>query len=91
MKGACLTITNIGSIGGTYATPIINHPEVAILGMYKMVDKPVMMDGKFKAQKVMNYTVTCDHRIIDGAVAANFLNAFFKRIENPSHLLLDMI
>ncbi len=91
MKGACLTITNIGSVGGTYATPIINHPEVAILGMYKMVDKPVFMDGKFKAQKVMNYTVTCDHRIIDGAVAANFLNAFFKRIENPSHLLLDMI
>jgi len=91
MKGACLTITNIGSVGGTYATPIINHPEVAILGMYKMVDKPVFKDGKFKAAKVMNYTVTCDHRIIDGAVAANFLNAFFKRIENPSHLLLDMI
>lgn len=91
MKGSCITITNIGSIGGTYATPIINHPEVAILGMYKMVDKPVMIDGKFKSQKVMNYTVTCDHRIIDGAVAANFLNAFFKRIENPSHLLLDMI
>ncbi len=91
MKGACVTITNIGSVGGTYATPIINHPEVAILGMYKMVDKPVYMDGKFKAAKVMNYTVTCDHRLIDGAVAANFLNAFFKRIENPSHLLLDMI
>ncbi len=91
MKGACITITNIGSVGGTYATPIINHPEVAIVGVYKMVDKPVFMDGKFKAAKVMNYTVTADHRLIDGAVAANFLNAFFKRIENPSHLLLDMI
>ena len=56
-----------------------------------MIDKPVFMDGKFKAAKVMNYTVTADHRLIDGAVAANFLNAFFKRIENPSHLLLDMI
>ena len=91
MKGACITITNIGSVGGTYATPIINHPEVAILGVYKMVDKPVFINGKFKAAKVMNYTVTADHRLIDGAVAANFLNAFFKRIENPSHLLLDMI
>jgi pyruvate dehydrogenase E2 component (dihydrolipoamide acetyltransferase) len=91
MKGATITITNIGSVGGTYATPIINHPEVAILGMYKMVDKPVYKDGKFKAAKVMNYTITCDHRLIDGAVAANFLKAFMSRIENPSRLLLEMM
>ncbi|USN47205.1 MAG: 2-oxo acid dehydrogenase subunit E2 [Pseudobdellovibrionaceae bacterium] len=91
MKGATITITNIGSVGGTYATPIINHPEVAILGMYKMTDKPVFKDGKFKAAKVMNFTATCDHRLIDGAVAANFLKAFIDRVENPSRLLLDMI
>lgn len=91
MKGATITITNIGSVGGTYATPIINHPEVAILGVYKMVDKPIFVNGQVEAAKVMNYTITCDHRLIDGAVAANFLRAFFKRIENPSHLLLDMI
>lgn len=91
MKGATITITNIGSIGGNYATPIINHPEVAILGMYKIVDKPVMRDGKFRAAKVMNYTITADHRLIDGAVAANFLNSFMKRMENPSHLMLEMI
>lgn len=91
MKGATITITNIGSVGGTYATPIINHPEVAILGMYKMTDKPILKDGKFRAAKVMNYTITCDHRLIDGAVAANFLKAFLNRIENPSALMLDMI
>ena len=91
MKGATITITNIGSVGGNYATPIINHPEVAIVGMYKIVDKPIMKDGKFRAAKVMNYTVTADHRLIDGAVAANFLNAFMKRLENPSHLMLEMI
>ena len=91
MRGATITITNIGSVGGTYATPIINHPEVAILGMYKMEDKPIMMDGKFRAQKVMNYTVTCDHRLIDGAVAANFMKAFIARIQNPSQLMLDMM
>ncbi|MCH2533513.1 MAG: 2-oxo acid dehydrogenase subunit E2 [Bdellovibrionales bacterium] len=91
MKGATITVTNIGSVGGNYATPIINHPEVAILGMYKIVDKPIMKDGKFRAAKVMNYTITADHRLIDGAVAANFLNAFMKRLENPSHLMLEMI
>lgn len=91
MKGATITITNIGSVGGTYATPIINHPEVAILGMYKIEDKPVMMNGKFKAQKVMNYTITADHRLIDGAVAANFMRAFLNRIESPSQLMLDMM
>lgn len=91
MKGATITITNIGSVGGTYATPIINHPEVAILGMYKMTDKPVFREGKFRAAKVMNYTITCDHRLIDGAVAAHFLKAFVQRIENPSRLMLDMI
>jgi pyruvate dehydrogenase E2 component (dihydrolipoamide acetyltransferase) len=91
MKGATITITNIGSVGGSYATPIINHPEVAILGMYKITDKPVMMNGKFRAQKMMNLTITADHRLIDGAVAANFLASFIKKLENPSELMLNMV
>lgn len=91
MKGATATITNIGSVGGTYATPIINHPEVAILGVYKISDKPILKDGKFRAAKIQNYTITCDHRLIDGAVAANFLRSFFQKIENPSHLMINMI
>lgn len=91
MRGATVTITNIGSVGGTYATPIINHPEVAILGMYKMVKKPLYVDGKFKTASVMNYTITADHRLIDGAVAANFLKSLFAKIENPAELMLGMI
>lgn len=91
MKGATITITNIGSVGGMYATPIINHPEVAILGMYKITEKPVVKDGKLDVIKVMNFTVTADHRLIDGAVAANFLKAFIQRIENPGALMLDMM
>ena len=95
MKGATITITNIGSVGGTYATPIINHPEVAILGMYKIVDKPVVKQGpngmELDVVKSMNFTITCDHRLIDGAVAANFLKAFINRIENPGVLMLDMM
>jgi len=90
MKGATITITNIGSVGGMYATPIINHPEVAILGMYKIQDKPVIKDGQLTAIKVMNYTITADHRLIDGAVAANFLKSFFQKIQNPGILMMGM-
>ena len=91
MKGATITITNIGSIGGTYATPIINHPEVAIFGMYKISDKPIVVDGKLEVAKSMNFTLTADHRLIDGAVAANVLRAFISRIENPSLLMMEMM
>lgn len=91
MKGAGITITNIGSVGGTYATPVINHPEVAILGMYKIDEKPVIKNGQLAAIKVMNYTVTCDHRLIDGAVAARFMKSFLERIQNPGRLMMDMV
>ncbi len=91
MKGATFTVTNIGSIGGTYATPVINHPEVFIFGMYKIQDKPILVDGQIEFIKTMNFTVTCDHRLIDGAVAARFLKAFINRIENPGVLMLDMM
>lgn len=91
MKGATFTITNIGSVGGTYATPIINHPEVAIFGMYKIQDRPYVVNGKLEIAKFMNFTVTCDHRLIDGAEAARFLSAFIKRIENPGLLMMDMV
>ncbi len=95
MKGATITITNIGSVGGTYATPIINHPEVAILGMYKISDKITLVEGQdgrdFKVSKVMNFTITADHRLIDGAVAANFLKAFLAKIQKPGQMMMDMI
>lgn len=92
MKGATITITNIGSVGGAYATPIINHPEVAILGMYKIADKVVVNDkGGFEVVKAMNFTITADHRLIDGAVAANFLREFIGKIQNPGRLMLDMM
>ncbi len=91
MRGATITITNIGSVGGVYATPIINHPEVAILGVYKLQDKPLWNGTEFVRSQVMNFTITCDHRLIDGAVAANFMKSFVSRIENPSQLMLDMI
>jgi pyruvate dehydrogenase E2 component (dihydrolipoamide acetyltransferase) len=96
MKGATITVTNIGSVAGQYATPIINHPEVAIMGMYKISEKPIIKRDAAGAMsldsiKVMNFTITADHRLIDGAVAANFLKAFMQKIESPGILMLDMI
>ncbi len=92
MKGATITITNIGSVGGTYATPIINHPEVAILGMYKIQDRLSLGPQKeIREQKVMSFTITADHRLIDGAVAAHFLKSFIAKIENPACLMMEMI
>lgn len=91
MRGATFTVTNIGSVGGTYATPIINHPEVAIFGMYKIQERPIIKDGELDVASFMNFTVTCDHRLIDGAEAARFLSAFIARIESPGRLMMDMI
>jgi pyruvate dehydrogenase E2 component (dihydrolipoamide acetyltransferase) len=91
MKHGTLTVTNIGSIGGVYATPIINHPEVCILGVYKIQKKPVVVNGEIKIRDMMGVTATCDHRLIDGAQAAKFLNKLMKRLENPQSLLLEMI
>lgn len=96
MKGATITVTNIGSVGGQYATPIINHPEVAIMGMYKIQEKPVIKrdaagNMSLDSIRTMGFTITADHRLIDGAVAANFLKAFIARIENPGVLMLDMM
>ena len=91
MRGATMSITNIGSIGGTYATPIINHPEVMIFGMYKISKKPVFDEkGTVKPIDVMNVTVTADHRLIDGAVAARFLKSVVARLENPALLMMDL-
>lgn len=91
MKNASITITNIGSIGGTYATPVINHPEVAIFGMYKIVKRPVWDGNGFKPVDMMNVSLTADHRLIDGAVAARFLKAVVARLENPGVLMLDLM
>ncbi len=90
LTGSTITITNIGSLGGQYATPIINHPEVAILGMYKLFQKPVLKDGVWLSLDFMNFSLTADHRLIDGALAAKFLSCFIKNINHiGGHLALE--
>ncbi|HLC48063.1 MAG TPA: dihydrolipoamide acetyltransferase family protein [Candidatus Norongarragalinales archaeon] len=86
LKGGTFTITNIGSIGGEYFTPIIYHPEVAILGIGKINDKPVAREGKVAVRKMLALSLSFDHRTIDGAQAARFVNDIITLLENPASL-----
>ena len=90
MHAGTFTITNIGSVGGTAATPIINHPESAILGLYRIMEKPVVINGKIEIRKIMPLTVSFDHRILDGAKAAKFMNDLKNLLEDPDRLLVDI-
>jgi len=89
LKGGTFTITNIGFIGGTHATPIINYPETAILAMGRILEKPVVLNGKIVVRKIMPLSLSFDHRVIDGAMAARFVKAIIKYLEDPSLLLLE--
>ena len=88
MTDGTITITNIGSLGGEYATPIINAPEAAILGMYRLYIKPFWDGAAFVPKKTMNFSLTCDHRLIDGAVSARALKFFVQKLEKPLSLFI---
>jgi pyruvate dehydrogenase E2 component (dihydrolipoamide acetyltransferase) len=90
LQGGTFTITSVGNIGGRFATPIINHPEVAILGVNQIHDRPMVIDGEVVPRKMMYLSPSFDHRIIDGAVAARFVSALKARLENPASLLLEL-
>ncbi|MFI5345348.1 MAG: 2-oxo acid dehydrogenase subunit E2 [Elusimicrobiota bacterium] len=87
LQGGTFTITNIGPIGGLYANPIVNHPEVAILGLMKLRKMPVYRDGGIFVRDMMNLCLSFDHRVVDGADAANFMNTLIRHLENPRTLL----
>lgn len=89
MAGACMTITNLGGIGGYAFTPIVNFPEVAILGVSKASMEPVYIEDTFYARLMMPLCVTYDHRLIDGADAARFLRWICRALENPAILAFE--
>ncbi|MDQ0217248.1 2-oxo acid dehydrogenase subunit E2 [Peribacillus cavernae] len=89
MKGASCTITNIGSAGGQWFTPVINHPEVAILGIGRIAEKPIVRDGEIVAAQVLALSLSFDHRIIDGATAQNALNHIKRLLNDPELLLME--
>ncbi len=90
VRDGTFSITNIGSIGGILSVPIINYPEVAILGVHKILEKPVVKDNQIVIRKIMYLSLSFDHRIIDGAMAAEFVNVIKERLEKPFTLLLDL-
>ncbi|WP_147531819.1 dihydrolipoamide acetyltransferase family protein [Bacillus marasmi] len=89
MKGASCTITNIGSAGGQWFTPVINHPEVAILGIGRIAEKPVVLNGEIVIAPVLALSLSFDHRMIDGATAQNALNHIKKLLNDPELLLME--
>lgn len=89
MKGASCTITNIGSAGGQWFTPVINHPEVAILGIGRIAEKAIVKNGEIVAAPVLALSLSFDHRMIDGATAQNALNHIKRLLNNPELLLME--
>ncbi|MFB6127835.1 MAG: dihydrolipoamide acetyltransferase family protein [Halolamina sp.] len=88
MQGGTFTLTNFGAIGGEYATPIINYPETAILGLGAIEQRPVVEDGEVVAQHTLPLSLSIDHRVVDGAEAAQFTNRVMEYLRTPELLLL---
>jgi len=89
MQGGTFTVTNFGAIGGEYATPIINYPEVGILGLGAIEERPVVEDGEVVARPTLPISVSIDHRVVDGSDVAQFGNEVLEYLNNPELLLLE--
>ena len=90
LRGGTFTISNLGAIGGTYSTPIINHPEVAILLLGRSRKLPIVYEDRVEPRLMMPLSLSYDHRVIDGAMAARFLKEVIGYLESPGRLLLAM-
>jgi len=80
LRGGTFSVSNLGSVGVEFFTPIINYPESAILGVGRMMEKPVIKSGKIEIRKLLPLSLTYDHRIVDGAQAARFMNDLIERL-----------
>jgi 2-oxoisovalerate dehydrogenase E2 component (dihydrolipoyl transacylase) len=89
LSGSTLTITSLGALGGISTTPVINRPEVAIIGPNRVIERPVFRNGQVVAAKLMNLSISCDHRVVDGWDAASFVQALKRLIETPALLFAD--
>ena len=89
LSGSTLTITSLGPLGGIATTPVINRPEVAIIGPNRIVERPVIRDGEIAVAKLMNLSISCDHRVVDGWDAASFVQELKRLIEAPATIFVD--
>lgn len=87
LSGSTITISSLGPMGGIVSTPVINRPEVAIIAVNKVKEMPVVVDGDLDIRKMMNLSLSCDHRVVDGWDAASFIQDLKKLLENPLRLL----
>jgi pyruvate dehydrogenase E2 component (dihydrolipoamide acetyltransferase) len=90
LGGGTFTVTSLGAAGGLFATPIINHPEVAILGVHRIRPRPVVHQGQIAVREMMYLSLSLDHRVIDGAMGAAFLYDVIRVLEAPELLMLDL-
>lgn len=90
LTGSTITITSLGALGGIVSTPVINAPEVAIVGVNKIAVRPVFVDGAFVPRKIMNLSSSFDHRVVDGHDAASFIQALRRLIETPATLFMEV-
>ena len=90
LGGSTFTITSLGREGGIFATPIINYPEVAIMGVHKMVKRPMVVGEEIKIRDMMNLSLSFDHRLIDGHVGAAFTYSVIKLLESPDRLMMEI-
>lgn len=88
LRGSTFSITNYGSVGGLFATPVINYPEMAILGLGRIIERPIVSNGEIIIAKVLPVSLTFDHRFIDGAGGSRLLNTLRDLLEDPEILLL---
>ncbi|MDO7835355.1 dihydrolipoamide acetyltransferase family protein [Sphingobium sp. HBC34] len=89
LSGSTLTLTSLGPLGGIATTPVINRPEVAIIGPNRVIERPVFRGKEIVAAKLMNLSISCDHRVVDGWDAASFVQAVRKLLEAPAFLFVD--
>jgi 2-oxoisovalerate dehydrogenase E2 component (dihydrolipoyl transacylase) len=89
LSGSTLTVTSLGPLGGIATTPVINRPEVAIIGPNKIIERPMFVGDVIEARKLMNLSISCDHRVVDGYDAASYVQALKKLIETPVLLFAD--
>jgi 2-oxoisovalerate dehydrogenase E2 component (dihydrolipoyl transacylase) len=89
LTGSTITVTSLGALGGIVSTPVINPPEVAVIGVNRIVERPVIRAGGIVARKTMNLSSSFDHRVVDGADAARFIQAVRARLEVPALLFLE--
>ena len=89
LTGSTITLTSLGALGGIAATPILNPPEVAIIGPNRLVERPVAVNGQIVLRKMMNISSSFDHRIIDGHDAAQFIQSLKRLLEHPALLFLE--